>query len=156
MTDLLPDSVELRRLDDGAPRGGCARQVALKLAGLCYAAGTAIIAEKHLNRVKIPAGVPAADSKNCSWLIDTIFGRCVQEKPPCINIRRALLDRCRELGLRRVDGAWKLTMQPKSAQSMRRRVRARTSLLLRCDFSPRPAAVPRQSAAVSWVEPVFV
>ena len=115
MTDLLPDSVELRRLDDGAPRGRRARQVALKLAGLCFAAGTAIIAEKHLNRVIMPAGVPAADRKNCSWLIDTRFGKCVEEKPsPCINIRRALLDRCRGLGLRRVDCAWKLTIQPKS------------------------------------------
>ena len=62
-----------------ALRGGRARQVALKLAGLCFAAGTAIIAEKHLNRVIIPAGVPAADRKNCSWLIDTRFGRCVVE-----------------------------------------------------------------------------
>ena len=42
------------------------------------------------------------------------------------------------------------------ALSMRRRGRACTSLLLRCDFSPCPAAVPRRSAAVSWVEPVFV
>ena len=115
MTDLLPDSVELRRLDDGAPRGRRSRQVALKLAGLCFAAGTVIIAEKHLNRVIMPAGVPAADRKNCSWLIDTRFGKCVEEKPsPCINIRRALLDRCRGLGLRRVDCAWKLTIQPKS------------------------------------------
>ena len=86
----------------------------LKLAGLCFASGTAIIAEKHLNRVIIPAGVPAADRKNCSWLIDTKFWRCLEEKSsPCINIRRALLDRCRHLGLRRVDYAWKLTIQPK-------------------------------------------
>ena len=42
------------------------------------------------------------------------------------------------------------------AQSMQLRDRARTSLLLRCDFSSRPAVVPRRSAAVSWVEPVFV
>ena len=38
----------------------------------------------------------------------------------------------------------------KCALSMRRRGRARTSLLLRCDFSPCPAAVPRRSVAVSW------
>ena len=111
MTDLLPDSVELRRLNDGAPQRRCARQVALNLAGLCFAAHTGIIAEKHLNRVIIPA----ADRKNCSRLIDTRFGRCVEEKPsPCINIRWALLDRCRELGLRRVDCAWKQTIQPKN------------------------------------------
>ena len=72
MADLLPDSFKSRRVEDGAPRGraavaageGSARRVALWLVWVrCFAACTAVIVEKHPNKVKIPAGVPAADCK---------------------------------------------------------------------------------------------
>ena len=116
MANLVPDSFELRRLEGVALQVTCASGSAEPATALCFAACTAIIAEKHPNRVKIPVGVLAADCNNCSWLIDTRFRKYVREKPsPCINICWALLDRCRGPGLRRVDCAWKLTMQPQSA-----------------------------------------
>ena len=40
----------------------------------CFAACTAVIAEKNSNRVKIPVCVPAADRKNGSWLLTPEVG----------------------------------------------------------------------------------
>ena len=68
----------------------------------------------------------------------------VREQPSlCINICRALLGRCRELGFRCTDCTWKLTMRPQIAlcrcgSSLFLRgipfgSRARKSLLLRCN-----------------------
>ena len=117
IADLLPDSFELRRLEDSTLRGGRACWVALgPTRVVCFAVCTAIIAEKYPNRVKYLLAYLRLIVKNCSLLVNTRFRRYVRVKPSsCINIRRALLDRCRGLGLRLVDCAWKLTMQPQSA-----------------------------------------
>ena len=126
--------------------GGCARQVALNLAGLCFAAGTAIIAEKHLNRVIIPAA-----DRHQIWEVRggetfSMYKYSLGFAGPLSRAGASSCGLCLETD----------HSTEECALSMRRRGGARTSLLLRCDFSPCPAAVLRRSAALSWVEPVFV